>query len=85
MGGAGCTADVTQISPAPSAIERGDVDSFRILRLREVMRLTGMGRSSIYAAIGRGQFPRQVQLSRRCVGWRAREIDAWLRSRVSAH
>ena len=55
----------------------------RVLRMRDVIRLTGMGRSSIYAAISCGEFPRQVQLSRRCVGWRARDIAAWLRSRTS--
>jgi prophage regulatory protein len=70
---------------AGGAVKVPEAEGIRILRLREVMRLTGMSRSSTYAAIADGKFPKQVQLTRRCVGWRANEIDKWLRSRQEAH
>jgi prophage regulatory protein len=74
----------TASPPCAGAVKASETEGIRILRLREVMRLTGMSRSSIYAGIADGAFPKQVQLTRRCVGWRANEIGKWLRSRREA-
>lgn len=50
----------------------------QILRLRDVLKLTGMGRSWTYEAIRRGDFPSPVKLGARAVGWRRSDIEAWL-------
>jgi predicted DNA-binding transcriptional regulator AlpA len=55
-----------------------------ILRLPEVCRRTGLGRSALYAAIQEGSFPRQVKLSERAVGWLASDVDSWIEARVKA-
>jgi prophage regulatory protein len=55
-----------------------------VLRLPEVLRKTGLSRSTIYAEIANGTFPKQISLSARAVGWLASEIDAWLHDRVRA-
>ncbi|MEW6703907.1 MAG: AlpA family transcriptional regulator [Pseudomonadota bacterium] len=52
-----------------------------ILRLPEVMRLTGLGRSTIYRLLAAGQFPSPVQLSVRAVGWRRSDVDHWTAAR----
>jgi len=52
-----------------------------ILRLPEVMRLTGLGRSTIYRLLAVGQFPSPVQLSVRAVGWRRSDVDNWTAER----
>jgi prophage regulatory protein len=52
-----------------------------ILRLPEVMRLTGLGRSTIYRLLAVGQFPAPVQLSVRAVGWRRTDVDHWTAER----
>jgi prophage regulatory protein len=52
-----------------------------ILRLPEVMRLTGLGRSTIYRLLAAGQFPSPVQLSVRAVGWRRSDVDNWTAER----
>jgi prophage regulatory protein len=52
-----------------------------ILRLPEVMRLTGLGRSTIYRLLAVGQFPSPVQLSVRAVGWRRSDVDHWTAER----
>jgi len=54
-----------------------------ILRRKQVEARTGLGRSSIYALIAANQFPRQVQLSTRAVGWKESDITAWLESRTT--
>jgi prophage regulatory protein len=54
-----------------------------ILRLPQVEAMTGLKRSSLYAAIAEGRFPRQIQLGPRAVGWLASEIDAWIAARIA--
>ena len=52
--------------------------SFKIIRIDEVMEITGLAKSSIYAQIAAGNFPKQVQLSSRCRGWRLRDVMSWV-------
>lgn len=53
-----------------------------IERLPKVIQRTGLGRSSIYAAIARGDFPPPVKLSARAVGFVSSEIDQWIANRA---
>jgi len=56
----------------------------RLLRLADVKHMTGLGRSSIYAAIQAGTFPAAVNLTAHAVAWRESEIDAWITQRPAA-
>jgi len=56
-------------------------NSNRIHRRPAVERLTGLSRSTIYAMIAAGEFPRPVRLGKRAVGWRESDIAEWLASR----
>jgi predicted DNA-binding transcriptional regulator AlpA len=53
--------------------------------LPKVLRQPGLSRSIIYEMIGRGDFSRQVQLSRRAVGWITDDIIEWFRAKVDSH
>ena len=52
-----------------------------ILRRVQVQARTGLSRSSIYKLMQERNFPRQVALGRRTIGWRSDDIDEWLESR----
>ncbi len=54
----------------------------RILRLKKVISRTGRSRSSIYADIKRGEFPKPISIGKRAVGWIESEIDDWISSRI---
>ena len=57
----------------------------RILRRREVERLTSLSKSTLYRlARGHSSFPSPIQLGPRAVGWRKEEIDEWLATRERA-
>lgn len=61
-----------------------DMDtSNRILRLPEVMEKTGVRRSSVYAWMKDGSFPKQIKMGMRASGWIEREIDEWIERRAS--
>ncbi len=55
-----------------------------ILRLPKVIKMTGLSRSAIYELIADGQFPAQVNLGPRTVGWVEGEVVDWIESRIAA-
>ena len=48
-----------------------------LLRCRDVQRMLALSKSSIYAMIRDGKFPRPIRLGPRAVRWRADEIAEW--------
>ncbi len=62
----------TQVSSVPIRIS--------ILRRRDVEARTGLSRSTIYLKIKCGEFPAQVSLGPRAVGWLEAEVDRWIAS-----
>ena len=54
----------------------------RLLRISEVVALTGLSRSTIYEWSADGRFPPPVRLSGRAVRWVEAEVEAWLRERM---
>ena len=52
----------------------------RIMRIRQVLAVYPIGRSTLYAMIKRGEFPLPVSLGARSVGWRAHDVFAFLAS-----
>lgn len=52
-----------------------------ILRLQSVKQRCGLSRTAIYAAIQRGEFPAQVEIGLRTVGWLESDIDQWIAAR----
>ena len=55
-----------------------------LLRLPEVIKLTGLSRATIHRRERAGRFPNRVQISDNAVGWYEREVRAWLDSRPRA-
>jgi prophage regulatory protein len=56
----------------------------KIMRLKDVMACTGLGRSSIYKFIAAGTFPKPIALGDRAVGWLETEIKDWIASKIAA-
>ena len=53
----------------------------KLLRRREVEKITGMSRSSIYRLMQEGEFPRPVRVGSVAVRWKSSDITAWIESR----
>jgi prophage regulatory protein len=56
-----------------------------LIRLPEVCRATGLGRSMIYQLEATQRFPRRVRIGVRAVGWLEAEVQQWIAERVNAH
>ena len=62
----------------------------RIMRLKEVINMTGLARSTIYKYVGDGIFPVPISLApggidmpnARGVGWIQSEVENWILARI---
>jgi prophage regulatory protein len=61
---------------------RFTTETCRLIRLREVLAVCGMSRATLYREMKAKQFPAQVKLSARSVGWLENEVMAWVDSRI---
>jgi prophage regulatory protein len=55
----------------------------RIMRLRDVKAKTGISRATIYLMMKNKNFPKQICLGKRSVGWLESEIESWIQTRIS--
>lgn len=53
------------------------------IRLPEVMKRTGLSRSSIYDLIKQGAFPAQIGIGVRSVAWLESDVAAWIQNKVN--
>jgi prophage regulatory protein len=51
--------------------------------MAEAVRQTGLPKSSIYALLKEGNFPKRLQLSTRCIGFVESEIQDWVQARIA--
>lgn len=58
--------------------------SEQILKMPDVIRATGLARSTIYKLISENRFPRQIKLTSFSSGWLKSEVEAWIADRISA-
>ena len=64
--------------------QRSPTRKIQFLRLPEVIKLTGLCRSSIYQMEAEERFPHRVPIGLRAVGWVESEIQDWLRRRIES-
>ena len=63
---------------------KSELEDRAILRLPDVKRLTGLGKTTIYKLMGEGKFPPRVILTARTVGWLVCDVREWLEGRSFA-
>jgi prophage regulatory protein len=81
----------TDIRPAPSDRARTPIPfeptsrsaPIRILRLAQVIDMTGLGKTKIYELQAQGRFPLSVRITAHSVGWVEQEVQAWLTGRLA--
>ena len=62
----------------------------QIIRIKEVIAITGISRSVIYEKINPqskcydSTFPKPIKLSVNCVGWSALEVNRWIEGRLAS-
>ncbi len=54
----------------------------KFLRLKEVMAITALSRSSIYKFMNEERFPQSVPLGDRAVAWLESEVEEWMEEKL---
>ena len=57
----------------------------QILRLKDVVELVGLSKTTIWRRMRAGEFPPAIRLggpSTRAVGWKMTDVEAWLEQRT---
>ena len=54
----------------------------QILRLTDVITMTGLSISTIYLRMVQGKFPNKINLGSRAVGWISSEVNEWIEERI---
>ena len=54
----------------------------RMLRIKDVIKITAMSNSTIYELIKSNDFPRPKRIGKRAVGWLENDIQNWVDSRT---
>lgn len=63
---------------------RPQVRRDRLLRLPDVELTSGLKKSTIYLLMKRGEFPRCVQITPRCVAWPEAAVLQWVQDRIAS-
>ncbi|MCG9655172.1 helix-turn-helix transcriptional regulator [Vibrio vulnificus] len=54
----------------------------KVLRLKDVLNMTGLSRATIYAHMSQGKFPHSIALGKGSIGWLESEVQEWISTRV---
>ena len=56
--------------------------SDKLLRLRVVIKMTSLSRTTIYNNMAKGKFPKNIHLGPKISVWIEREIQEWINSQI---
>jgi prophage regulatory protein len=56
----------------------------RLIKLKEVMSISGLGRSSIYKFMAEGRFPMSISLGERAIAWEVSEVEEWVLDKIES-
>ena len=56
----------------------------KILRIKQVIEMTGTSKTTIYRWLNDGVFPKPINLSAKSVGWLEADINDWIQSKIEA-
>ncbi|TDQ24713.1 AlpA family transcriptional regulator [Raoultella sp. BIGb0149] len=64
-------------------VQNATCQNKKLIRLPEVIKRTGFGKTWIYELIRAGRFPLQVKIGERAVAFIESEVDAWIDNAIA--
>ncbi|HID9655240.1 TPA: helix-turn-helix transcriptional regulator [Serratia marcescens] len=64
-------------------VQNATCQNKKLIRLPEVIKRTGFGKTWIYELIRAGRFPSQVKIGERAVAFIESEVDAWIDNAIA--
>ena len=57
-------------------------NNIQFYRLSQLKQQLSVSRSSIWAWVKNGSFPKPIKLGKNCTAWNADDVHAWVQSRI---
>ena len=57
-------------------------NNIQFYRLSQLKKQLSVSRSSIWAWVKEGTFPKPIKLGKNCTAWNADDVHAWVQSRI---
>jgi prophage regulatory protein len=67
--------------PPEVQAQAADAQTALFVRMAFVIRMTGLGRSTIYRLMAEDKFPLPAWLAKRAVAWRRADLERWSEAR----
>lgn len=64
-------------------MRRSENMKVKIVRIKEVVSITGLSRATIYRYMDENTFPKSISLGKNSVGWIESEIHQWVENLVA--
>lgn len=81
-------AKILELSPSNNTgdklVQNKTDKTLKLIRLSEVIRKTGFGKTWIYKLISAGKFPKQIKIGDRAVAFIESEVDEWIYKAITA-
>ena len=72
-----------ELRAATAGLQReGRSEGDRVLRLPEVLKLTGLSRATVYRLERAGTFPKRKKISANAAGWSERAVRDWIAAKL---
>ena len=55
----------------------------RILRLAQVIQMTGLRKTTLYELQSQGVFPLRIKITNHSVGWLEQDVQSWVKRRIA--
>ena len=55
-----------------------------LLKLKDVIQLTGLSRTTIYNLLAENKFPKRIQITKQRIAFLSTDIDKWISEKVKA-
>lgn len=59
-----------------------NVRGLQLLKLKQVMSITSLGRSTVYKYCADNNFPKPIKLGQRNVAWIENEVQEWIKQKM---
>lgn len=57
----------------------------KLLKMSDLVEITGLGRSTIYKEISTGRFPKPIKIAERTAVWTESDVTHWINSKIKRH
>ena len=61
----------------------GQKETEKLLRIKQILEIVPLGKSTVWKMVAEGNFPQPIKLTERCTAWRESEVQQWMEELIT--